>query len=282
MSENIKKLIEDMPNIPSMPLIILNLLDQLNKPEPDIIKLSATISKDLSLTSQLLKLVNSAYFSFYSRINTVSQAAVLLGLNRIRDLVISTAIKPMIITVCGKTLWEHSIRCAVGAELIAKKLNDDRHEEAFIAGLLHDIGKVTLELYNSKMVKEVNNRVLLGDERIKTEKQLFGFAHTEIGKVLVSKWKLPNHIGEHVNFHHDPRQSSDRLITSYVYVANKLGQENLIYPIIDPEICENLDFEVCDPVSLREEIFTAAQPIIDVFSNKITTKTSTINRKGPA
>ena len=156
MSQEVKKLIEDMPNIPSMPLIILNLLDQLNKPEPDIIKLSATISKDLSLTAQLLNLVNSAYFGFSSRINTVTQATVLLGLDRVRNLVISAAIKPMITTICGKNLWEHSIRCAVGAELIAKKLNDNRHEEAFTAGLLHDIGKIILELHNSNFVKEVH------------------------------------------------------------------------------------------------------------------------------
>jgi putative nucleotidyltransferase with HDIG domain len=269
MSPDVKNLVENMPNIPSMPLIVLNLLDQLNKPEPDIIKLSSIISKDISLTAQLLKLVNSAYFSFSSRVNNVTQAAVLLGLNRVRDLVIGAAIKPMVVTICGKDLWEHSIRCAVGSELIAKKLNDDKHEEAFIAGLLHDIGKIILELYNVDVAKEVHNRVLHGNERIKTEKELFGFAHTEVGKELISKWNLPNYIGEHVNFHHDPVQSSDKLITSYVYVADKLGQENLMYPVIDPEISENMDFEVPDPVNLREEIFIASQPIIDVFSGKI-------------
>jgi len=268
MSQDIKKIVDDMPNIPSMPSIVLNLLDQLNAPEPDLIKLSAIISKDLSLTVQLLKLVNSAYFSLSSRVNNITQAAVLLGLNRVRDLVIGSAIKPMVVTICGKNLWEHSIRCAVGAELIAKKLNNDRNEEAFIAGLLHDIGKIILELYNDKFVKEVHNRVLLGDERIKTEKRLFGFAHTEIGKLLISKWNLPNDIGEHVKFHHNPIQSSNKLITSYVYVADRLGQETLMYPIIDPEISENLDFEISDPVSLREEIFAASQPIIDSFSDK--------------
>jgi len=268
MSQDIKKLVDSMPNIPSMPSIVLNLLDQLNSPDPDLIKLSATISKDLSLTAQLLKLVNSAYFGFSSRINTVTQAVVLLGISRIRDLVIGAAIKPMIVTVCGKNLWEHSIRCAVGSELIAKKLNDDRKEEAFIAGLLHDVGKIVLELYNSNFVREVNDRALLGDERIKTEKQLFGFAHTEIGKELILKWKLPNDLGEHVNCHHNPLESSNKLVTSYVYVADRLGQENLIYPVIDPEISENLDFEISDPVTLREEIFTTAQPIIDVFSGK--------------
>jgi len=278
MSQDIKKLIEEMPNIPSMPLIILSLLDQLNKPEPDIIKLSATISKDLSLTAQLLKLVNSAYFSFSSRVNTVTQAAVLLGLNRIRDLVIGAAIKPMITSICGKSLWEHSIRCAVGSELIAKKLNDNRHEEAFIAGLLHDIGKIILELYNSKTTKEVQDRVLLGDERIKTEKQLFGFTHTEVGKVLISKWKLPKHIGEHVNFHHNPLQSSDKLITSYVYVADRLAQQNPVYPVVDNEICDDLDFEVSDPITLREEIFTTSKPIIEVFSGEI--KPNLINKAG--
>lgn len=277
MPQNIKKLIDDMPNIPSMPSIVLNLLDQLNKPEPDIIKLSETISKDISLTTQLLKLVNSAYFGLSSKVNNVTKAAVLLGLNRIRILIISSAIKPMIVTVCGKNLWEHSIRCAVGCEIIAKSLNDDRKEEAFIAGLLHDVGKIVLELYNSNFAREAHNQFSLGGERISIEKQLFGFAHTEVGKELISKWKLPNDLAEHVNFHHNPIESSDKLITSYVYVADRLTQENIMYPIVDPEISENLDFEVSDPVNLRTEIFAKSQSIIDVFSGK--TPISSLNKK---
>ena len=273
MSQDIKNFIDDMPNIPSMPSIVLNLLDELNKPEPDIIKLSATMSKDISLTTQLLKLVNSAYFSFSSRVNNVTQASVLIGLNRLKSLIISSAIKPMIVTVCGKNLWEHSIRCAVGCEIIAKSLGDDRKEEAFVAGLLHDVGKIVLELYNSNYARDTHNQFSQSNERIHQEKQLFGFAHPEVGKELISKWSLPNNIGEHVNYHHNPIQSSDKLITSYVYVANRLAQENLMYPIVDPEISENLDFEVSDPVTLREEIFAVSQPIIDVFSGKTDIKT---------
>ncbi|HBG49060.1 MAG TPA: hypothetical protein DDW90_06085 [Cyanobacteria bacterium UBA9971] len=278
MSQDVKNFIDGMPNIPSMPSIVLNLLDQLNKPEPDIIKLSATISKDISLTAQLLRLVNSAYFSFSSRVNNVTQAAVLLGLNRLRSLIISSAIKPMIVTVCGKDLWEHSIRCAVGCEIIAKSLNDNRKEEAFIAGLLHDVGKIVLELYNSNYAREAHNQFVLGGERISIEKKLFGFAHTEVGKELIFKWNLSDDIGEHVNFHHNPVQSSDKLLTSYVYVADRLAQENIMYPIVDPEISENLDFEVSDPMILREEIFTASQPIIDVFSGK--TNINTLHKAG--
>ena len=278
MSQDIKNFIDDIPNIPSMPSIVLNLLDELNKPEPDIIKLSATMSKDISLTAQLLKLTNSAYFSFSSRVNNVTQASVLIGLNRLRSLIISSAIKPMIVTVCGKNLWEHSIRCAVGCEIIAKSLGDDRKEEAFIAGLLHDVGKIVLELYNSSYARESHYQFLQGNERIHQEKQLFGFAHPEVGKELISKWSLPNNIGEHVSYHHNPIQSSNKLITSYVYVANSLAQENIMYPIVDPEISENLDFEISDPVTLREEIFAASQPIIDVFSGK--TNISALHKAG--
>ncbi|EKE02456.1 MAG: metal dependent phosphohydrolase [uncultured bacterium] len=265
-TKDIKEILDKMPAIPSMPLVVSEALNIIENPKSNVNQLSEIISKDISMTTEILKLVNSAYYGFPSQITTINKAMALLGLNKIKSLILSVAVKPMMMSYCGKSVWEHSIRCAVGCQIIAKSLGNDQSDEAFTMGLLHDIGKTVLEMYNKDGVKEVNRLVGLGADRLTAEKMMFGFTHTEIGQELVTRWKLPVIIGSSVMYHHKPHESETPALAGMVYVADRVTQEQLSYPVLDPDIVELMDFDIPDPLTLREQIITTSQSIIAALS----------------
>ena len=260
--KDIKEILEKLPTIPSMPMVVSEALHIIENPMSNINQLSEIISKDISLTTEILKLVNSAYYGFPSQITTINKAMALLGLNKIKSLILSVAVKPMMMSYCGKSVWEHSIRCAVGCQMITRSLGGAQNDEAFVMGLLHDVGKIVFEMYNKDGVKEVNRLVALGADRLTAEKMMFGFTHTEIGKELVAKWKLPALIGSCVMYHHRPQESDNISMVGAVYVADRVTQDQLVYPILDPDITEMLDFDIPDPLTLREQIIKTSQSII--------------------
>ncbi|MFH0703100.1 MAG: HDOD domain-containing protein [bacterium] len=264
--QDIKHIIDKMPNLPSMPTVVVEALNIFENPKSNINQLADIISKDISLTTQILKMVNSAYYGFPSQITTINKAMALLGFNKVKSLILSVAVKPMMMSHCGKSLWEHSIRCAVGCQMIAKSLGIGEGDEAFIMGLLHDIGKTVLEIYNKDAVNEINRLAGLGANILTAEKMIFGFTHTEVGQELVIRWKLPLMISTCVKYHHKPQESENPSVAGCVYVADRITQEQLKYPILDPDISNLLDFDISDPLSFREKIFETSQPIINALS----------------
>ena len=265
-SKSIKQIIDDMPNVPTMPNIVAEALNIIGNPKSNINQLSGIISKDLSLTSQILKLVNSSYYGFPNQITTINKAMALLGFNQVKSLILSVALKSIMVTPSGKNLWVHSIRCAIACQNIANSLGKGHTDEAFVMGLLHDIGKTVLESYNKQAYNEIIRLTELGADKLAAEKMMFGFTHTEIGEELVLRWKLPAIIADSVRYHHQPQEAQDITNVGVVYYADSITQSQLKYPIIDPDIAELLDFDVPNPVEFREQVFKNSESIISVLS----------------
>jgi len=266
ITTNIKDVIETLPEIPCMPAVVGQALNILDDPNADIKQLATTLSMDIAITTQILKLVNSAYYGFPSQITSINKAMALIGFDKVRSLIMSVAVKPMMMSFSGKALWNHSIRCAVGSQYLAKSLNYGDPDEAFVMGLLHDIGKIVMHIYNKNAFSEVQKLVSIGADTLDAEKTFFGFSHTEAGKVLVEKWNLPLIIGITAEHHHNPLRAPETVSSSIVYVTDKITQEQIKYPIFKPEIIDSFDYEIQDPEALREEIFKLSQPIIEALS----------------
>jgi putative nucleotidyltransferase with HDIG domain len=265
-TKSIKDIIDNLNGIPTMPAVVSESLNIMEDPNSNITQLASIISKDISITTQILKLVNSAYYGFPSQITTINKAMALLGFNTIRSLILSVGLKPMMMTNSGKLLWEHSIRCAVASQMLSKSLGALDTDEAFIMGLLHDVGKAVMEGSNKDAVKEINRLTTLGADVLQAEKMFFGFTHTDVGKELVLKWKLPLIIGTAIQYHHNPLASQNKLHSCLVYVADRISREPLKYPVLDPDIVDSFDFEVPDPLDLREKVFEASSHIIAALS----------------
>ncbi len=255
------EVLENLPELPSMPSVVGQALDLLENPETDVKQLADTISRDISMTTQILKLVNSAYYGFPSQITSINKAMALLGFDKIKSLILSVAVKPMMLSYSGKALWNHSLRCAVGCQHIARSLDYGDLDEAFIMGLLHDIGKTVMQIYNKKAYPEIDKLVAIGADILDAERAFYGFTHTEMGRALVDKWKLPLIIGITAEHHHNPLKSEEAVSASIVYVADKITQEELKFPIFDNEIINCFDYEIQSPEALREEIFELSKPI---------------------
>jgi len=264
--KNITELINNLENIPSMPTILSEALNTIDSPKANFLKLAEIISKDFSLSSQVLKLVNSTYYGFPGQITTIDKAMALLGFDTIKTLILSVVVKPMIMTHSGKALWEHSIRCAVACQIMSKSLGFGDPNGAFVMGLLHDLGKIVLEIANKDSVKDVNNLVHAGTDILEAETKYFGFNHVDAGKALASKWKLPLIIITAISYHHNPLASQSKMLSSLIYVADRVCIEPLKYPILDPDIVDSFDFEVPDPMELREQVFEVSNHIINNLS----------------
>lgn len=265
MSANIKALIRDMNSLPTMPNIVVEALNLIKDPNVNINVLATTITKDLSITGQILKLVNSAFYGFPKQITTINKALALLGLNQVNSLIMSVAVKPMLVTNSGKLLWKHSLRCAIASQMIAKNLGIREIEEYFIMGLLHDIGKTLFHLCNPAAAEELDRLVAIGADRMKAEQMLFGFTHQELGAELLNKWNLPNILLNGVLYHHDPRKSEISNTAGVIYLADRLTQENLKFPIFDHDILQCLDFEVTDAMHIREEAIAKSDILLQVL-----------------
>ena len=261
-NNQLMSIIAGLPELPSMPPVIAGALKVIEDPKSNINKLSSIISKDISLTTQILKIVNSAYYGFPSQITTINKAMALLGFKQIKSLILSVALKPMMMSQSGKQLWEHSLSCAVGCQIVSNSIGLGESDEAFVMGLLHDIGKNVIEIYNKSVANDIYKRAKGTRQRIQLEKKMLGFTHTEAGEILARKWKLPPVIVSCVRHHHSPLQSEHKSMVGIVHVVDWVLQDNFDCYDIDPNISNYLDFEVSDPFEFRQEIIETTEPII--------------------
>lgn len=261
-SVDMKNILDNMQDIPSMPNVISKALKTIQNPNSSANQLAEIISVDQSLTTQVLKLVNSAYYGLSTQITSVNKAIALLGHIKVKNIIMSVAMKPMMMTHGGKALWEHSLRCAVGCEILATNLKTADPDEAFVIGFLHDIGKTVLQIYKPAASAKVNELVALGANRLEAEKMMFGFDHTQIGAELILNWKLPAILSNNIKYHHAPHISSVASSAAIVYVANKLVQEPLQHPILEQDVMDRLDLDLPDPQVLREVIMNKSSTLI--------------------
>ncbi|OGV55352.1 MAG: hypothetical protein A2X49_15140 [Lentisphaerae bacterium GWF2_52_8] len=227
--EELKKIVSKIEKLPTLPIVVSKIIELVKNPETSASDVNKVISSDQALTAKVLKLVNSAFYGFPKRISTLTNAIVILGFNTVKSLALSASVFDMF---SGKNLvsgfdregfWLHSVGTAVCAQSIAKKSGYRDQEEAFIAGLIHDIGKVVLDQYAPeefasvlKYAKEKNVECLEAEREV-----LKGITHTMIGRWLAKRWNLPQSLENAMAYHHRPGTDKDSgHLTSIVHAAN--------------------------------------------------------------
>ncbi len=221
------KLIEGFRGTASLPIIYLKLHEAINDPYSSLSKVSAIISDDAGLSARLLKLVNSSFYGFPQRIETISDAVSLVGSKQVRDLALVTTMMKAFQGIPEDLIdmemfWMHSMACGVGAKVISEMIGESQIERYFVAGVLHDLGRLIMY---SKVPNE--SRIIL--ERAKNEHRpmvdieydVLDCSHTEIGRALVDAWKLPSCFQEVVAYHHTPEKAQQYPIeTAAVHIAD--------------------------------------------------------------
>ncbi len=227
-----RQLISGIKNLPTLPVVIARLAKLLADPETSVKRVTQLLAEDQALTARLLKLANSAYYGFAGQVASVSQAVVMLGFGGVRDVALSASVINLFPGRPGEgdelgelfpvaEFWEHSIGAGVACRTLARvcKLGDP--EEAFVAGLLHDIGKLIMLEHTAEELLAVLRACRDDQQTFVAAEAAQGASHAALGRLLVEQWKLPERISEPVGFHHRirPRRATAQ-VTAAVQFAD--------------------------------------------------------------
>jgi HD-like signal output (HDOD) protein/CheY-like chemotaxis protein len=232
----IKALLLQMGGVPSVPTLYRQIVQEMQREKPSVEKVAAIIEKDAGMSAKVLQIVNSGTYGLKQHVSNVVQAAKLLGLSNIRNLVLAAeAFQPtendnLPSNFQIDALWEHSLRVAAFAKKIMYMETEDlmRSDEAFTAGLLHDIGQIVLATNKSEEFGEALRRAQEeGELLIDAEKAIFGATHAEVGGYLLELWGLPDPITEAITFHFIPSGCSEDefCIATALHAANYFAED---------------------------------------------------------
>jgi len=276
--------IGDETKLSTLPDIYRQILDAVSKPSSSVYDIERVIRTDTNLSARVLKIVNSAFYSYPSKIDTLSRAINIIGTNQLSTLAIGINITSIFRNIPAriinmKMFWKHSILCGICAKLIAGYKNIQNTERMFVAGLLHDIGRLVLynylpleSLYAATEARSNHSLLYIA------ERDLFNFDHATIGVDLLNKWQIPLTLEDSVRHHHDPQRSRNRLESSVVHladiVANVMGigssGERLI-PSLNQEAWMQLGIT---PNTLSLTMEQAEQQLEEVFEHVYTDERS--------
>ncbi len=212
----------------SLPIICNKLLDVLNDPRSSATDVAEVISNDTDLSARLLRIVNSAFYGMRSKIDTVTRAVAILGGNQLLSLAMGMSVVNFFKDVPGdlvdmQSFWRHSVACGVASRLLASHRKTPNTERFFVAGLLHDIGR--LVLFRELPEHAGQALALAASERIplfEAEKKVLGFGHEKLGGVLLRSWKFPVSLEKNVYFHHAPHKAANRPEASIIHLADMM------------------------------------------------------------
>ena len=208
--------LESIERMPNLSPTVAKVLALVNNPDSSARDLIRVIQLDPVLTGKVLALCNSAYFGLRKRISSVARATVLLGMNTIKNLALTTAVLALFSAAPRKarfdsaSFWEHSLGCAVGSRLIATliKLPPAIQEEFFVAGLLHDAGRLVIVHQLPEEYHKIAEAASDSESSVlEIEEKTLGETHTGIGFLLAKKWRLAEHLSQSILQHHDPTQA---------------------------------------------------------------------------
>ena len=217
--------------MPGFSPTVTKVFEVCNRPETSSHDLNKVISLDPVLTGRVMKLVNSAYYSLGKEVTSLIHAIILLGLNTVKNLALSTAVLESIggmnsfRSLSMDDFWVHSLGVGVLARSFARQtgIPVTEQEEYFVAGLLHDLGKIPLnhcypEKYNGALEAVATSRVSLHE----AEKTVFGFDHCAVGGLIAEKWRLHRNFSDVCRYHHDLERggSVNRHFVNIVSLAN--------------------------------------------------------------
>ncbi len=200
-------------SIPTLPEVFYRFKKAVDDPDSSFEELADVVASDPSLTTRLLKIVNSPIYWFSNPVETIPHAISVIGGVQMSDLVLTTCIIDRFEKCSLKGLdmhlfWEHGIACGLSAKILAKHLNILNPESLFVGGLIHDIGRLVIclnasDLFSEIYLKSQTDNISLLD----AEKKLLGFDHAQVGEELLKIWKIPKAHQETVRYHHNPMEA---------------------------------------------------------------------------
>ncbi|MFO7975997.1 MAG: HDOD domain-containing protein, partial [Candidatus Hydrogenedentota bacterium] len=204
---SLPKAIDRIETLPTLPTVLSRILSTVADPDASALDLARHITVDQALTATLLRIVNSAYYSFEREIVRIPDAIVILGFTEVRNLALAATafeIFPDTDSAYDRVqLWRHSIATAIASDRCARVRGLENPDAYFVAGLLHDVGKVVFDVLSPEKFREAALHAHEQGTRIcESERRLFGYDHTMLGAALGQHWHLPALVTTALKDHH--------------------------------------------------------------------------------
>ncbi|MDP2360244.1 MAG: HDOD domain-containing protein [bacterium] len=229
----IRRIAQGIHDLPTLPTVVAKIIQLVDNPRTNAATLARLIAGDPALTARMLKMANSAYYGFPRRIGTINLAIVVLGFNTVRDLAVSASLVERInLSHEGDggmgDFWEHSVSTAVASRMLQRTAHNRTVGEAFVAGLLHDIGRLVVARYLPEEFQRIQEALAGSDQPLWTiEHELLGMSHAEIGGTLCRHWNLPEAICDAIHWHHMPMRQEERSpLTCILHVAEYMAHRS--------------------------------------------------------
>lgn len=266
-------LLRRVRDLPSLPDVVNKIMEILVQPNANASEVAKLVTYDPGLTSKVLRMVNSAAYGFQRQISSVQHAIMILGFGTVRGVVLSASIFDLFEGKKGDEgidpteFWKHSLNTAVAAKLLAEKWKIPYADDAFSAGMLHDIGKMVLDYYCHKEYAKVLEDAWRcqmpyhGSNFLELEQHILKIDHAEIGYQVAIKWKMPAAFVDVIRYHHAPQQATNAPQLVYIVaLANAFSHINVLnYGVFDmdyipKEVLEFFDYdeETGDPAAFKK------------------------------
>ncbi len=230
--KKIESILSSVHNLPSVPVIMMEVSRLIEEPGASATKLGRIISKDQGLVTKILSVANSPLYGIPRRVSTIDFAIVILGFNHIKNIVIALSMMEAFKSAAGtnfdqKKYWEHSLMIATAAKKIADDLGYRTSGEVFTAGLLHDLGIPIIYKYFNKEYTEIIKQAELTEKSYYSlENEILGVTHADIARLLMDKWNLPVNLAEAIQYHHTPSMCpTDPVVASLIHLADHITQQ---------------------------------------------------------
>lgn len=283
MRVSAEELVKRTLNVASLPTLYTKVDEAINRQASSQL-IGDLISEDTAMTARLLKFVNSAMFNFPKRIDTVSQAIAIIGTQQLRALILASSVIAMFKDIPPELIdmelfWRHSVACGTTARVMALLRRDSNIEYYFLAGLLHDIGR--LILFKEKSQEMARALAQAREQQkllVEVENEIFGLEHARVGGLLLKEWKLAPMFVEVARYHHRPTVARDFPdVVALVHVADVIANgleygtsgEILVPPLnekawqlvsLSPDLIESVVVELRRQYKVAVEFILGSQP----------------------
>jgi len=269
MALNPRDLLKGYVEISSLPAVQVQLNEAINNPKKSMSDIAKIIREDAGLTARLLRIVNSAFYSFPSKVETISQAVTIVGTQQLGALSLATSVMSMFKGIPGDfvsmdSFWRHSVACGVAARTLATLRRETNTERFFVAGMLHDVGR--LVLYTK--IPDQSREALLhsnAEDRLLYEAELdmLGFTHAVIGGLLLQTWKLPASLEEVVMYHHNPRGAMRFPVEAALIHVADIVAHAMQYGSSGERFVPPIDEEAWDRLGLPDTILSSTIDLVE-------------------
>ena len=272
INKELQSKIENISNLPTLPTVVIKVMKIVNDPSTSASDVAFVVGQDISLSAKILRLANSAFYGIPKAVTNLNNAVVILGLKVINTIVLSLTIFDMFpkdrkTPLFNRTaFWRHCTSCGLICKFLSARLKKFilfDSEDAFCAGLLHDIGKIVMEQY---LHDDFRNALKFARQKkipfFEAEIKTLGYSHTDVADWLTSQWQLPSQLLAPIIYHHTPKDTQEYLdIVALCHVADYLCYELKLSideeyspPLLDPTIPQMLGISQEDIEALRENL----------------------------